>query len=66
MMETGEATGWPVSIPRRPFEEVFRLHNLDDGCRRIVRSLEEAEVFTERASTRSLLPSVQANSQLGL
>jgi len=34
---------------------VFRLRDLGYGCRRIVRSLEEAGVFTARSSVSRLL-----------
>ena len=47
--------GRPTSIPQWAFGEVFRLHSLGYGCRRIVRSLEEAGVFTTRSSVSRLL-----------
>jgi hypothetical protein len=50
-----EITGRPASIPLWAFGEVFRLRDLGYGCRRIVRSLEEAEVFTTRSSVSRLL-----------
>ena len=45
----------PASIPRWAFGEVFRLQDLGYGCRRIVRSLEEAGIFTTRSSVSRLL-----------
>ena len=48
-------TGRPTSIPEWAFGEVFRLRDLGYGCRRIVRSLEEAGVFTARSSVSRLL-----------
>ena len=42
-------------IPEWAFGEVFQLRDLCYGCRRIVRSLEEAEVFTTRSSVSRLL-----------
>ena len=54
-MHTRKVTGRPVSIPLWAFGEVFRLHSLGYGCRRIVRSLEEAGVFTTRSSVSRLL-----------
>ena len=55
--DSGEekVTGRPTSIPQWAFGEVFRLHSLGYGCRRIVRSLEEAGVFTTRSSVSRLL-----------
>jgi len=53
-IQARKVTGRPTSIPKWAFREVFRLHSLGYGCRRIVRSLEEAGVFTTR-STVSLL-----------
>ena len=50
-----EITGRPASIPQWAFGEVFRLRDLGYGCRRIVRSLEEAGVFTTRSSVSRLL-----------
>ena len=47
--------GRPPSIPLWAFGEVFRLRDLGYGCRRIVRSLEEAGVFTARSSVSRLL-----------
>jgi len=55
MMQTKKVTGRPVSIPQWAFGEVFRLRDLGYGCRRIVRSLEEAGVFTTRSSVSRLL-----------
>ena len=54
-MQTRKVTGRPASIPRWAFGEVFRLRDLGYGCRRIVRSLEEAGVFTTRSSVSRLL-----------
>ena len=54
-MQTKKVTGRPTSIPLWAFGEVFRLHSLGYGCRRIVRSLEEAGVFTTRSSVSRLL-----------
>ena len=54
-MQTKKVTGRPASIPQWAFGEVFRLHGLGYGCRRIVRSLEEAGVFTTRSSVSRLL-----------
>ena len=50
-----EITGLAASIPEWAFGEVFRLRDLGYGCRRIVRSLEEAGVFTTRSSVSRLL-----------
>ena len=55
MIEARKVTGRPTSIPQWAFGEVFRLHSLGYGCRRIVRSLEEAGVFTTRSSVSRLL-----------
>ena len=55
MIETRKVTGRPTSIPQWAFGEVFRLHGLGYGCRRIVKSLEEAGVFTTRSSVSRLL-----------
>ena len=55
MIEARKVTGRPASIPEWAFGEVFRLHSLGYGCRRIVRSLEEAGVFTTRSSVSRLL-----------
>ena len=55
MMRTKKVTGRPASIPLWAFGEVFRLRDLGYGCRRIVRSLEEAGVFTTRSSVSRLL-----------
>ena len=55
IMPTRKVTGRPASIPEWAFGEVFRLHSLGYGCRRIVRSLEEAGVFTTRSSVSRLL-----------
>ena len=55
MMQTRKVTGRPASIPEWAFGEVFRLRDLGYGCRRIVRSLEEAGVFTTRSSVSRLL-----------
>ena len=55
MIETRKVTGRPASIPLWAFGEVFRLRDLGYGCRRIVRSLEEAGVFTTRSSVSRLL-----------
>ena len=55
MMQTRKATGRPASIPEWAFGEVFRLRDLGYGCRKIVRSLEEAGVFTTRSSVSRLL-----------
>ena len=49
-IQARKVTGRPTSIPKWAFREVFRLHSLGYGCRRIVRSLEEAGVFTTRSS----------------
>jgi len=54
-MQAKKVTGRPVSIPGWAFGEVFRLRDLGYGCRRIVRSLEEAGVFTTRSSVSRLL-----------
>ena len=54
-MQAKKVTGRPTSIPQWAFGEVFRLRNLGYGCRRIVRSLEEAGVFTARSSVSRLL-----------
>ena len=55
MIEARKVTGRPAIIPRWAFGEVFRLRDLGYGCRRIVRSLEEAGVFTTRSSVSRLL-----------
>jgi len=55
MLEARKVTGRPASIPEWAFGEVFRLRDLGYGCRRIVRSLEEAGVFTTRSSVSRLL-----------
>jgi hypothetical protein len=55
MMQAKKVTGRPASIPIWAFGEVFRLRDLGYGCRRIVRSLEEAGVFTTRSSVSRLL-----------
>ena len=55
MIEARKVTGRPASIPLWAFGEVFRLRDLGYGCRRIVRSLEEAGVFTTRSSVSRLL-----------
>ena len=55
MIEARKVTGRPTSIPQWAFGEVFRLHGLGYGCRRIVKSLEEAGVFTTRCSVSRLL-----------
>ncbi len=55
MMQARKVTGRPASIPEWAFGEVFRLRDLGYGCRRIVRSLEEAGVFTTRSSVSRLL-----------
>ena len=55
MKEPRKVTGRPTSIPIWAFGEVFRLRDLGYGCRRIVRSLEEAGVFTTRSSVSRLL-----------
>ena len=55
MMQARKVTGRPTSIPQWAFGEVFRLRDLGYGCRRIVRSLEEAGVFTTRSSVSRLL-----------
>jgi len=55
MLEARKVTGRPASIPEWAFGEVFRLRDLGYGCRRIVRSLEEAGVFTTRSSVYRLL-----------
>ena len=55
MMQTRKVTGRPASIPEWALGEVFRLRELGYGCRRIVRSLEEAGVFTTRSSVSRLL-----------
>jgi hypothetical protein len=55
MIEARKVTGRPTSIPQWAFGEVFRLRDLGHGCRRIVRSLEEAGVFTTRSSVSRLL-----------
>jgi hypothetical protein len=55
MMQAKKVTGRPASIPEWAFGEVFRLRELGYGCRRIVRSLEEAGVFTTRSSVSRLL-----------
>ena len=55
MIETRKVTGRSASIPQWAFEEVFRLRDPGYGCRRIVRSLEEAGVFTTRSSVSRLL-----------
>ena len=55
MVEARKVTGRPTSIPQWAFGEVFRLRDLGYGCRRIVRSLEEAGVFTTRSSVSRLL-----------
>ena len=54
-MQARKATGRPSSIPLWAFGEVFRLRDLGYGCRRIVRSLEEAGIFTTRSSVSRLL-----------
>ena len=55
VMRTKKVTGRPASIPQWAFGEVFRLRDLGYGCRRIVRSLEEAGVFTSRSTVSRLL-----------
>jgi hypothetical protein len=55
MMQAKKVTGRPASIPEWAFGEVFRLRDLGYGCRRIVRLLEEAGVFTTRSSVSRLL-----------
>jgi hypothetical protein len=55
MIEARKVTGRPTSIPQWAFGEVYRLRDLGYGCRRIVRSLEEAGVFTTRSSVSRLL-----------
>ena len=55
MIEARKVTGRPASIPEWAFGEVFRLRDLGYGCRRIVRSLEDAGVFTTRSSVSRLL-----------
>ena len=55
MIEAKKVTGRPASIPQWAFGEVFRLRDLGYGSRRIVRSLEEAGVFTTRFSVSRLL-----------
>ncbi len=55
MMQAKKVTGRSASIPQWAFGEVFRLRDLGYGCRRIVRSLEEAGVFTTRSSVSRLL-----------
>ena len=55
MLQTKKVTGRPASIPGWAFGEVFRLRDLGYGCRRIVRSLGEAGVFTTRSSVSRLL-----------
>jgi len=55
MIEARKVPGRSTSIPQRAFGEVFRLRDLGYGCRRIVRSLEEAGVFTTRSSVSRLL-----------
>ena len=55
MIEARKVTGRPASIPEWAFGEVFRLRDLGYGCRRIVRSLEEAGGFTTRSSVSRLL-----------
>ena len=57
MMQAKKVTGRPASIPQWAFGEVFRLRDLGYGCRRIVRSLEEAGVFATRSSVSRLLNS---------
>ena len=54
-MQTRIVTGRPASIPEWAFGEVFRLYDLGYGCRRIVKSLEGAGVFTTRSSVSRLL-----------
>jgi len=56
MIEAKKVTGRPASIPQWAFGEVFRLRDLGYGCRRIVRSLEEAGVFTTRSSGVRISP----------
>ena len=55
MMQTRKVTGRPASVPEWTFGEVFRVRDLGYGCRRIVRSREEAGVFTTRSSFSLLL-----------
>ena len=55
MLEARKVTGRPASIPEWAHGEVYRLRDLGYGCRRIVRSLEEAGVFTTRSSVSRLL-----------
>ena len=55
MMQARKVTGRPTSMPQWAFGEVFRLPDLGYGCRRIVRSLEEAGVFTSRSTVSRLL-----------
>ena len=55
VMQVRKVTGRPTSIPQWAFGEVFRLHGLGYECRRIVRSLEEAGVFTTRSRASRLL-----------
>jgi len=55
MIQARKVTGRPASIPQWAFGEVFRLRNLGYGCRGIVKSLEEAGVFTTRSSVSRLV-----------
>jgi hypothetical protein len=55
MMQAMKVTARPASIPKLAFGEVFRFRDLGYGCRRIVGSPEEAEVFTTRSSVSKLL-----------
>jgi len=54
-MQARKVTGRPASIPQWAFGEVFRLRDLGYRCRWIVKSLEEAGVFTTRSSVSRLL-----------
>ena len=54
-MQGRKVTGRTASIPEWASGEVFRLLDLGHGCRRIVRPLEEAGVFTTRSSVSRLL-----------
>jgi hypothetical protein len=47
--------GRPQSIPPTAYGVVFRLHSMGDGCRKIVRLLEEEGVYTTRSSVSRLL-----------
>ena len=53
--ERMKPTGRPASIPLRPFSEVFRLYNDGYGCRKFVRQLENAGVYTTRGSVSRLI-----------